>query len=110
MNRPKNAQGGKNRRASRRRQDCRCRRVLRNLYRVLDEGSADEVCGEIRSHLEGCRACAGQYEAILRLSQICRELPKATLSELTRERMKKALREALSARMRARAGTGFEPL
>lgn len=102
--RARNARGGKNRAHLRRGQDRQCGEVLRNLYRVLDEGSADEVCGEIRSHLDTCRACAGQYEAILRLSQICRKLPKAALSEETRESVKKGILEALSARARARAG------
>lgn len=79
-----------------------CRSILRNLYQLLEDSAGDEVCGEMRAHLEVCPDCAGQYEAIRRLAQICRQQPEATLPEETRQRIKKGLLEALAARTRGR--------
>ncbi len=102
MNGAKKVQGGKGRPGPRPGQDRRCRIIIRNLYRVLEEGTGDEVCGKIRTHLEACPDCAGQYEAIRRLAQICRKQPQATLPEETRQKIKKGLREALAVRTRGR--------
>ena len=74
----------------------RCREVIRNLYRILDEGGqSDNLCIGILEHLKDCSACANRYRELEILKSLCRKFPASGMSEEQKEKMKKDLKNAL---------------
>jgi len=72
-----------------------CDTVIKNLYRVLEEGPSDRFCEEIKQHLDRCISCKSQVQELQRLVALCNRFPSEPLAEEEKERMKKSLRRML---------------
>jgi len=74
-----------------------CKQVLRDLYRILEEGHPTDVrCRQIRSHLDTCSACANRFRELDALALICGRIPPPELSESRKRSLKKRLRASLA--------------
>jgi len=68
-----------------------CRDLLDGLSDYLDGEASAELCAEIRRHMADCTKCRVVVDTLGKTVKLYRELPKAEMTEETRERLYKVL-------------------
>jgi predicted anti-sigma-YlaC factor YlaD len=72
-----------------------CDKVLKNLYRLLEEDSATPLCVALKAHLQHCEACTRKHDELRGLIELCRSSPKARMPREHKEELKRFLIQAL---------------
>ena len=68
-----------------------CDKVLKNLYRLMEEDPATPLCIVLKEHLETCEACAGYYKELKDLVKLCRSSPKSPMPKRHKEELRRFL-------------------
>ena len=52
-----------------------CRELFERLSEYVDGELSQEICEEIRRHMEGCEACVAFAKTLKKTAEVCRRLP-----------------------------------
>jgi hypothetical protein len=74
-----------------------CAKIIQKMYLMLEGGESGSLCESLRSHLEGCASCAGQYRVLQDLVSLCQRFPAEEVSEEEKQKIKEKLLKSLSA-------------
>jgi hypothetical protein len=72
-----------------------CARIVQKMYLIMEGGEPGSLCEDLRTHLEGCDSCAGQYRILEDLAALCRKFPDEEIPGDEKRRMKERLLELL---------------
>lgn len=72
-----------------------CAKIIQKMYLMLEAGESGALCESLRSHLEGCASCAGQYRVLQDLVSLCRRFPAEEVSEEEKQKIKEKLLKSL---------------
>ena len=72
-----------------------CSEAIQKMYLFLEEERSESLCENLRTHLDGCEACAKQYKILEDLVSLCQRFPPEEIPEDQKQRMKEALLKAL---------------
>ena len=56
-----------------------CRELFERLSEYLDGELSQELCAEIRTHMEGCEPCVNFAKTLKTTADLCRRLPSQPL-------------------------------
>jgi len=82
-----------------------CSEILKNLHRVLEEDTPENLCATIRAHLETCPSCRRQREALEELILLCKRFPEEEMQAEQKKRMKSELKRILFSQGKQRRRT-----
>lgn len=68
-----------------------CNKVLKNIYRLLEEDPATPFCAELNAHLKNCEACARCHKELTELVELCRSSPNIRMQKKHKEELKRFL-------------------
>ncbi len=75
-----------------------CDKVLKNLYKLLEEDPSTPFCQSLRKHLEACESCAQYHKELKDVIELCRSFPKEPISEDYKEELRRFLLRELQKR------------
>ena len=52
-----------------------CRELIERLSEYVDGELSQEICQEIRSHMEGCEPCVAFAKTLKKTAELCHRLP-----------------------------------
>jgi hypothetical protein len=56
-----------------------CRELFERLSEFVDGDLSQEICEEIRKHMEGCDPCVNFAKTLKSTADLCRRLPSQTM-------------------------------
>jgi len=56
-----------------------CRELFERLSEYVDGELSEEICAEIRRHMDGCDPCVAFTRTLKKTAEICRRLPSKPL-------------------------------
>lgn len=68
-----------------------CDKVLKNLYKLLEEDPTTPLCAALKAHLGNCEACARKHEELRKLVELCRSSPRTRMPRKHKEELKSFL-------------------
>ena len=72
-----------------------CRKVMQNMYLILEGERAGSLCEDLRNHLRRCESCAEQYKVLEGLASLCRRFSTEEIPQEEKRRMKESLLKLL---------------